>query len=175
MALMILMGSLALLLVFGVPVAFALFAASVLTFFFLDIAPVIAVQQMASGISVFSLMAIPFFIFAGDLMYRSGIAKMLVNLADAALGRTRGGLGQVDVGVSVRERRLEELVAGELAAAFSVFIGVYAVSTAAATKRERETVTIRVFIQTLYSHITSKCKRLIKPGNVCSFHRRDVD
>ena len=101
MALIILFGCLALFLIIGVPVAFALFAASVLTFFYLDIAPVIAVQQMASGMNVFSLMAIPFFIFAGDLMYRAGIAEKLVRLADAALGGTRGGLGQVDVGASM--------------------------------------------------------------------------
>ena len=55
---------------------------------------------MASGISVFTLMAIPFFIFAGDLMYRSGIAKRLVEVAEAAFGRSRGGLGIVNVGAS---------------------------------------------------------------------------
>ncbi|MGF1544425.1 MAG: TRAP transporter large permease [Parvularculaceae bacterium] len=101
MALTILLGSLALLLVLGAPVAFALFAASALTFLYLDIAPIVAVQRLASGINVFSLMAIPFFIFAGDLMYRAGIAERLVRLADAALGRARGGLGQVDVGASM--------------------------------------------------------------------------
>ncbi|WP_031554494.1 TRAP transporter large permease [Parvularcula oceani] len=101
MALTILLVSLGLFLALGVPVAFALLGASVLTFFFLDVAPVIAVQQLASGINVFTLMAIPFFVFAGDLMYRAGIAERLVRLADAGLGRTQGGLGQVDVGASM--------------------------------------------------------------------------
>ena len=100
MALTLLLLALALLLALGVPVSFALFGASVLVFFFLDIAPVTAVQRMAAGMNVFSLMAIPFFIFAGDLIYRAGIAEKLVRVADAALGRARGGLGQVDVGAS---------------------------------------------------------------------------
>ena len=101
MELGVLIGVLALLLMLGVPVAFALLGASVATFLLLDISAVVAVQQLASGINVFALMAIPFFVFAGDLMYRAGIAERLVRVADAALGGTRGGLGLVDVGASM--------------------------------------------------------------------------
>ncbi len=101
MALTLLLLALAIFLIAGVPISFALLSASVLTLVYLDIAPVIAVQQLAAGINVFSLMAIPFFIFAGDLMYRSGIAEKLLQVADAALGRLQGGLGQVDVGASM--------------------------------------------------------------------------
>ena len=85
----------------GVPVAFALFGAALATFMVADIPLIVAVQRMAAGISVFTLMAIPFFIFAGDLMYRAGIAERLVRVADAAFGRVRGGLGLVDVGASM--------------------------------------------------------------------------
>tara|TARA_R110000744_G_scaffold251311_1_gene367260 strand:- start:43 stop:1236 length:1194 start_codon:yes stop_codon:yes gene_type:complete len=70
------------------------------TFLALDIPMVVVFQRMAAGVSVFTLMAIPFFIFAGDLMYRSGIAKRLVEVAEGAFGRTRGGLGLVNVGAS---------------------------------------------------------------------------
>jgi tripartite ATP-independent transporter DctM subunit len=56
---------------------------------------------MAAGMNVFALMAIPFFVFAGDLMHRAGIAERLIRVADAALGRTRGGLGQVNVAASM--------------------------------------------------------------------------
>jgi tripartite ATP-independent transporter DctM subunit len=56
---------------------------------------------MAASMNIFALMAIPFFVFAGDLMHRAGIAERLIRVADAALGRTRGGLGQVDVGASM--------------------------------------------------------------------------
>ncbi len=90
-----------LLLAIGVPVAFSLFVASVATLYALDIPLAVSLQRMAAGISIFSLMAIPFFIFAGDLMYRSGIAARLVNIADASFGRARGGLGQVNIGASM--------------------------------------------------------------------------
>ena len=89
------------LLALGVPVAFALFGAALATFAVADIPLIVAVQRMAAGISVFTLMAIPFFIFAGDLMYRAGIAERLVRVADAAFGRVRGGLGLVNVGASM--------------------------------------------------------------------------
>ena len=100
MELMVLMGVLLVLLALGVPVAYSLLGAAIATFLVLDIPLVVIFQRLAGGISVFSLMAIPFFIFAGDLMYRSGIAGRLVEVAEAMLGRTRGGLGLVNVGAS---------------------------------------------------------------------------
>ena len=100
MELIVLIGVLVVCLAIGVPVAFSLLAASIACFFALDIPLVVVFQRMASGVSVFTLMAIPFFIFAGDLMYRSGIAKRLVEVAEAAFGQMRGGLGPVNVGAS---------------------------------------------------------------------------
>ena len=100
MEILLLLGALIILLAVGVPVAFALLGSAMMIFFVLDIPMVVAFQRMASGMSVFSLMAIPFFIFAGDLMYRSGIAERLVQIADATFGRPRGGLGLVNVGAS---------------------------------------------------------------------------
>ena len=58
-------------------------------------------QRLNSGISVFVLMAIPFFIYAGELMVRGDIARRLVALAGAAVGHMRGGLGQVNITASV--------------------------------------------------------------------------
>ncbi|MDP3461132.1 MAG: TRAP transporter large permease subunit, partial [Hyphomonas sp.] len=100
MELIILMVTLFALLALGVPVAFSLLGAAIATFLAMDIPLVVVFQRLAAGVSVFSLMAIPFFIFAGDLMYRSGIAQRLVEVAEAMLGRTRGGLGLVNVGAS---------------------------------------------------------------------------
>lgn len=100
MELLILMAVLFGLLALGVPVAYSLLGASIATFLAMDIPLVVVFQRLAAGVSVFSLMAIPFFIFAGDLMYRSGIAQRLVEVAEAMLGRTRGGLGLVNVGAS---------------------------------------------------------------------------
>lgn len=101
MELMVLIGVLVLLLIIGVPVAFALGIASLATFYMLDIPLIVGFQRMAASMNIFALMAIPFFVFAGDLMHRAGIAERLIRVADAALGRTRGGLGQVDVGASM--------------------------------------------------------------------------
>lgn len=100
MELIILMVTLFALLALGVPVAYSLLGASIAAFLAMDIPLVVVFQRLAAGVSVFSLMAIPFFIFAGDLMYRSGIAQRLVEVAEAMLGRTRGGLGLVNVGAS---------------------------------------------------------------------------
>jgi len=101
MELMLLIGVLLLLLLMGIPVAFALGVASMATFYMLDIPLIVGFQRMAAGMNIFALMAIPFFVFAGDLMHRAGIAERLIRVADAALGRTRGGLGQVNVGASM--------------------------------------------------------------------------
>ena len=104
MELLVLFGVLFAMLVIGVPVAFSLLAAALACFLAMDIPPIVAVQRVAAGISVFTLMAIPFFIFAGDLMYRAGIADRLVRVADAAIGRVRGGLG--GQGLRGKHRRL---------------------------------------------------------------------
>ena len=101
MELLVLFGVLFLLLAIGVPVAYSLLGAALACFAAMGIPPVVAIQRVAAGISVFTLMAIPFFIFAGDLMYRAGIAERLVRVAEAAMGRVRGGLGLVNVGSSM--------------------------------------------------------------------------
>ena len=101
MELAILLGALLLLMAIGVPVAIALGASSLLTLFALDIPLVVGFQRMAASMNIFALMAIPFFVFAGDLMHRAGIAERLIRLAEATLGQGRGGLGQVGVGSSM--------------------------------------------------------------------------
>ena len=97
MELVVLFGTFAILLIIGVPVAFCLGLASLATLLYLDIPTVVAFQRMAAGIDVFALMAIPFFIYAGELMNQSGIAEKLVRLAESLLGRLKGGLGHVSV------------------------------------------------------------------------------
>jgi tripartite ATP-independent transporter DctM subunit len=101
MELVILFGALTLLLCLGVPVAFALGGAAIVTFLFLDIPLVVPFQQMAAGMNAFTLLAIPFFVFTGELMTRSGIADRIINVATAIFGRSRGGLGQVSVGAAM--------------------------------------------------------------------------
>ncbi|GKX36240.1 MAG: C4-dicarboxylate ABC transporter permease [Rhizobiaceae bacterium MnEN-MB40S] len=97
MGLFLLLGLFAVCVAIGVPVAFALGVAAIAAFWFEGLPLMIGFQRIISGINVFSLMAIPFFIFAGELMFRGGIAKRLVNFASAAVGSIRGGLGIVNV------------------------------------------------------------------------------
>ena len=97
MELVVLFGCFVVLLALGVPVAFCLGLSALATLFYLDIPLVVAFQRMAAGVDVFALLAIPFFIYAGELMNQSGIAEKLVRLAESLLGRLRGGLGQVSV------------------------------------------------------------------------------
>ncbi|WP_058833501.1 TRAP transporter large permease [Luteimonas abyssi] len=97
MAIAVLFGVFVVLLMIGVPVAFALAAASLATLFFLDLPSVVLVQQMGAGIGTASLIAIPLFIFAGELMMRGGISERLIALASSLVGRIRGGLGQVSI------------------------------------------------------------------------------
>lgn len=101
MELAMLLGTLLVLMAIGVPVAIALGASSLLTLFVLDIPLVVGFQRMVASMNIFALMAIPFFVFAGDLMHRAGIAERLIRLAEATLGKSRGGLGQVGVGSSM--------------------------------------------------------------------------
>lgn len=97
MEIAILFGVFALLLVIGVPVAFSIAAATLATVLFLELPPIVVVQQVASGFGKVSLLAIPLFIFAGELMLRGGISERLISLASALVGHLRGGLGQVSV------------------------------------------------------------------------------
>ncbi|ULB10513.1 TRAP transporter large permease [Cereibacter azotoformans] len=101
MELFILFGSFVFLLLIGTPVAFCLGVSSFLTVLYLGLPPVVVFQRLNSGVSVYALMAIPFFIYAGDLMVRGDIARRLVALAGAMVGHLRGGLGQVNVVASV--------------------------------------------------------------------------
>ena len=101
MTLLVLFGSFFAALIIGVPVAFALGLSSLITVFWLELPPLIVFQRMGAGINVFALMAIPFFIYAGELMLHGKIADRLVALAGNALGHVRGGLGVVNVATSM--------------------------------------------------------------------------
>ncbi|AZL59378.1 TRAP transporter large permease [Tabrizicola piscis] len=101
MELWILFGTFATLLLIGTPVAFCLGIASFATVLYMELPPIVVFQRLNSGVSVFALMAIPFFIFAGELMVRGDIARRLVALAGGLVGHMRGGLGQVNISASV--------------------------------------------------------------------------
>jgi tripartite ATP-independent transporter DctM subunit len=87
----------ALLLAIGVPVGFSLSIAALATLLYIDLPPLVLVQQIASGAGSASLVAIPLFILAGEIMMHGGISERLIALASALVGRMRGGLGQVSI------------------------------------------------------------------------------
>ncbi|WP_303881049.1 TRAP transporter large permease [Acetomicrobium mobile] len=93
----ILFGSFATMLILRIPITFALAASSIFTAIYLKIPLMVIIQQMVQGVKSFSLMAIPFFIIAGEIMGEGGISKRLVEFANVIVGRFRGGLALVNV------------------------------------------------------------------------------
>lgn len=88
--------------ILGVPVAFTMGIAG-LAAIFIDgsLNPLVATQRMFAGIDSFPLMAVPFFILAAELMSASGLTNTLLRFANALVGHVRGGLGHVNVLVSM--------------------------------------------------------------------------
>ena len=85
------------LLVLGVPIAFAIASAGVVVLLKGDVNLLIIVQRMFASTDSFPLVAVPFFILAGDLLARGSMSKTLVAFAESILGRIRGGLSAVSV------------------------------------------------------------------------------
>ncbi len=84
------------LMLLAVPVSFAMGLAAITAIVWQGKTPLnTVVTQMVSGMDSFPLMAIPFFILAGELMERAGISERLVNLAKALVAHIQGGLGMV--------------------------------------------------------------------------------
>ena len=85
------------LLLLNVPVAFAIAVACILTYLAEGLPFATGFQSMIAGMNVFSFLAIPFFIFSGELMLHGGIADKIVNFARNLVGHWRGGLGMANV------------------------------------------------------------------------------
>lgn len=88
--------------VLGLPVAIAMAGSSLLYILFADTnPPFVVIHRMVSGIDSFPLLAVPFFILAGNLMNNAGITNRIYNYALALVGWLKGGLGHVNVVGSV--------------------------------------------------------------------------
>ncbi|MCC8126043.1 MAG: TRAP transporter large permease [Clostridiales bacterium] len=85
------------LLLMGVPVAFSIVLSSVAVLVKGNVQLLMIVQRMFASADSFSLIAVPFFIFAGDLMAKGTVSKVLVEFAEAVLGTIKGGLSIVSV------------------------------------------------------------------------------
>ena len=92
----LLLGGFILLMILRVPITYSLASVSLVTAIYLKIPLMAIVQQMVQGVRSFSLLAIPFFIIAGEMMGQGGIARKLIELANVFVGRIRGGLAMVN-------------------------------------------------------------------------------
>ncbi|GAB5376232.1 MAG: TRAP transporter large permease [Acuticoccus sp.] len=105
-----------------VPIAFALGLSSIATVLMLGLPLVSVVNQMQSNINSFALLAVPFFLFLGRLMNDSGITTRLLRLADALVGHIRGGLGHINVVVSMMFASLSGSAAADTASVGGILI-----------------------------------------------------
>lgn len=124
MGLLVLLTLFGICVVIGVPVAFALAISAVAAFWYEGLPILVAFQRIISGVSIFSLLAIPFFIFAGELMFHGGIAIRLVKFASAAVGSIRGGLGIVNVFSSMLFGGISGSAVADISALGSILIPV---------------------------------------------------
>lgn len=83
------------------PIAFGIGISTVITCMYLELPLMQVAQLMVKGVNVFSLMAVPFFILAGELMGSGGISKRLIALSNAIIGWMRGGLAMVNIVASL--------------------------------------------------------------------------
>jgi tripartite ATP-independent transporter DctM subunit len=114
-----LLGAMAL----GMPIAFALLVCAISIMLHLgNFDPQIVAQNMISGADSFPLMAIPFFVLAGELMNAGGISQRIVNVAIAWVGHFRGGLGYVAVFACVLMASLSGSAIADTAAVASLLI-----------------------------------------------------
>ncbi|AZO94541.1 TRAP transporter large permease [Halocella sp. SP3-1] len=124
MTLPVFIGLFLFLLFLGLPVGFVMAISSVIYFIFsgdtnfLSMLP----EKLFSGLNVYVLTAIPFFMLAGDIMNESGISKRLIKFSNMVVGRFRGGLAQVNVLASIIFAGITGVALGDIAALGSVFI-----------------------------------------------------
>ncbi len=111
----------------GVPVAFALMFCGIVLMGYMGIFNTqIVAQQMITGANTFTLLAIPFFLLAGELMNAGGLSKRIVNFAIACVGHIRGGLGIVAIIAAVIMASLSGSAAADSAALAAILIPMMA-------------------------------------------------
>ena len=114
-AIALLLGSFVLLVIIKLPVAFSLAFSAFATAAYVGIPLGALTQKMLSGVDSFSLLAIPFFILAGEIMGAGGISDRLVKLSDVIIGRVRGGLAMVNILASMFFGALQGSVVADVA------------------------------------------------------------
>ena len=98
MTIAVFIGALLLAMAIGMPISFALLASGVALMWQLDLFDAqILTQNLVAGADSFPLLAVPFFMLAGEIMNAGGLSRRIVNLALALVGHVRGGLGYVTI------------------------------------------------------------------------------
>src|SRR5690349_3408584 len=114
-----LLGAMAL----GMPIAFALIVCGVALMHYLDIFDSqIVAQNIINGADSFPLMAVPFFMLAGEIMNKGGLAKRIVDIALAVVGHVKGGLGYVTILASCALASLSGSAAADAAALAALLV-----------------------------------------------------
>lgn len=123
MSLAVFVGSLVGVMALGVPIALALLVSGVALMLYLDIfdSQIIA-QNLINGANSFPMMAVPFFILAGELMNAGGISTRIINFAMSIFGHIRGGLGYVAIVASVLFAGLSGSAVADTAALGAILI-----------------------------------------------------
>ncbi|WP_146588621.1 TRAP transporter large permease [Puniceibacterium confluentis] len=123
MSLVIFLVTLGLALATGVPVAFALILCAVTMGISLDLFdPQIITQRLVVGANNFSLLAIPFFLLAGELMNAGGMSRRIIGFAMAFVGHLRGGLGVVAIFAAIILASLSGSAAADTAALIAILL-----------------------------------------------------
>lgn len=123
MTLAVFVGSLLGVMAFGVPIAFALLLSGIILMLFMgNFDTQILAANLIDGADNFPLMAIPFFILAGELMNAGGISKRIISFAMAYVGHIRGGLGYVAIIASVLFAGLSGSAVADTAALGAILI-----------------------------------------------------
>ncbi len=117
-----LIGSFLVLIAVRVPIAFAIALASMITIWQLGIPLTSVINQLFASINSFPLLAVPFFLLLGRLMNDGGITDRLLNFADSTVGHIRGGLGHINVMVSMMFASLSGSGAADTASIGAVMI-----------------------------------------------------
>ncbi|WP_407280487.1 TRAP transporter large permease subunit [Aromatoleum evansii] len=135
MTITIFLGSLLGAMALGVPIAFALLICGVALMYHLDMfdAQIIA-QNVINGADSFPLMAVPFFLLAGEIMNAGGLSKRIVNIALAMVGHVHGGLGYVAILASCLLASLSGSAVADSAALAALLVPMM---TAAGHNKER--------------------------------------
>lgn len=131
----------------GMPICFALLFSGVCMMLFMNgFNPQILSYNLFAGSDSFSMMAVPFFVLAGEFMNRGGITKRIVNAANACVGHVRGGLGYVSI--------------------FAILLFASMVGSAVASTAALGSILIPMMVRAGYSR--DKSAGLIAAGNILS-------